>query len=144
MAISCQNRVVFQEKYWWGKSRKKGHSHINEFWILNQNFWYGTIVCPILVVTHQYCVRTQNSLLWQNLFYGSLILVTNPKFHWLPTLTRKISCSKPLKPYLVHFRNCQDVSLHIVGQVQTRALVICFNLFLSHLVNFTCLCWGQI
>ena len=31
-----------------------------------------------------------------------------------------------------------------VGQVQTRALVICFNLFLSQMVNFTCLCLGQI
>ena len=106
--MGCQSLVKFEEKIDWKRSRKKKtHGRNFEIWalILNQR---GAIMVGSTLIQWQ-CSKLKITAV--SFFYGSLFLLTEPKFHSRLTLSSNNSRSKPHTPN----------KFHIFGIVRTSA-----------------------
>ena len=106
--MGCQSLVKFEEKIDWKRSRKKKVTAV----ILKFERWYWISVEPSWLVPRWFNGNAQISKLraWF-FFYGSLFLLTEPKFHSRLTLSSNNSRSKPHTPN----------KFHIFGIVRTSA-----------------------
>ena len=103
-----QSLVKFEEKIEWRRSRKKkNHARNFEIWALPLN-QRGAIMVGSTLIQWQ---RSNFKITGVVFFYGSLFLLTEPKFHSCLTLRSNNSRSKPHTPN----------KFHIFGIVRTSA-----------------------